>query len=258
MIPNPANGDEVWWGQFDLAVGETFVRTIGPMNLRIERTPHEWRTLLARRDAGPEAVRRDEEEPERFAFGETKGPLSLTPVVADRAVVTRPLSPLHVSPNGSVTLYVSTPIWIRIEVDDPPVLLNDRYIVRPSDTWFGPSTREGDLCYDSRTAGRLALAEVPVRPERALTAATIHNLTERLLPLDRISLPAPQLAMYVDSSGMLWTGDITLVKSDDEELAQLTLGDGPPGLAPAAKLVSEPREAGETGGLFRAFGAIFQ
>ena len=52
-------------------------------------------------------------------------------------------------------IYVSTPLWVRVDVHDPPQFLQEIPVIRPSDTWFGPSTREGELGYAGRTHGRL-------------------------------------------------------------------------------------------------------
>jgi hypothetical protein len=238
------------------------------LKLSFERSLHEWQVIAEREEpesgviaaAAPTGPVRAMTEPQinRYAFGETGGPLRLMPIVADRPVVTRPYDPLHVAPGGDVTIYLSSPLWVRIEVGEPPVLLQDTFIVRPSDTWFGPSTLEGDLCYASRTAGRLVLDEVPRRPGRAITATSIHNQTTSPLLLERISLPTSRLALFADDRGMLWTQDITLVHAGDTELADLTLEEGPPRHAPGATLVSEAREHGGRKTLFRAFGAMFK
>lgn len=257
------NSDAIWWGTFDLAVGDTLTHNVGPANLVVERTHQEWRISVTRypnsTSAHPSANNNATVEPtvHRFALRQTHGPLRISPVTADRPVVSEPVDPLHIVPGATVTFYVSTPVWYCIEVGDPRVALLDDFIVRSSDTWFGPSTREGDLCYASRTAGRLDIFKLPVRPERAITAVTVRNKTEAVLPLQRLSLPAPHLAMYADAKGMLWTQDITLAQIENSELAELTIKDGPPVGANAPKRLNTARERGGHSGFFRAFGAIF-
>ena len=136
--------------------------------------------------------------------------------------------------------------------------LREDFIVRPSDTWFGPSTRVGELCYASRTSGRLAIEDVPLRAERAVTAVTIRNSIPAVLPILKLSLLAPQLALYVDSGGMLWTEDVTLDNREQDDLAELIIDQRPPASADKPVLVNSARQKDGSGGLFRAFGAIFR
>ena len=195
---------------------------------------------------------------ERYIVQGIDDPLHLVPVVADRSVVTEPLTPLNLTSGSEVTLYVSTPLWYRIEAGTNPVRLRDDYILRASDTWFGPSTREGELCYASKTEGRIDLTAVPHRAERAVTAVTVRNELDTVLPLTRLSIPAPLLALYADSSGMLWTQDITLTNHDETDYAELLIEKGTPKYATAPKLVGPARTSGKQPGIIRAFGSMFR
>ncbi len=249
--------DVIWWGQFDVPVGGRFERVIGPLELTVERASAEWRVSV-NRTRTPETDAPDVGSVERYAVGNMAGPLRITPATADRAVVAEPVTPLHVVQGGSVTLYVSTPVWYRLEVGDPPIPIRDEFIARPSDTWFGPSTIEGELCYASRTSARLDLAEVPLRAERAVTAVTIRNDVDTLLPLDRVSLPAPQLSLYADRAGMLWTQDVEVCNRAETFLADIHLDARPPSAAISPQLVCPPRVAAGRTGIIRAFGALFR
>ncbi len=254
----------VWWGSFELVPGSSLERNIGPLRLLIEREYQEWRVSNTRQnaqtannDAGQEEQAEDTVS-ERYIVQETDDPMHLMPVVADRSVVTEPLTPLNLTSGSEVTLYVSTPLWYRIEIGAKPIRLRDDYIVRSSDTWFGPSTREGELCYASKTEGRINLADVPHRAERAVTAVTVRNELDTVLQLTRLSIPAPLLALYVDSAGMLWTQDMTLVNRDETDFADLVLEKGDPKYASEPKLVSPSRTQNKQPRLIRAFGSIFR
>ncbi len=249
--------DAAWWGDFEPAIGAAIERDLGPLRLRIERDAREWRILEIRAgdadtaaDAGAVA--------DRYAVGATEGPLTLHPMVADRPVVAAPLAPLHVIPGGRVTLFVSTPLWYAVDVGVPPQRLQERFIERASDTWFGPSTQVGELCYASHTAGRLELDEVPMRPERAVTAVEIRNDTATVLPILKLNLPAPHLALYADAAGMLWTQDVVFDNRAEEGLADLDLGAGAPRHARAPQRLAPPRLVAGERRLFRAFGAMFR
>lgn len=76
----------------------------------------------------------------------------------------------------------------------------DRFVIpdvgiRPSDTWFGPTTSEGEPCYASKTVCRLRVEDVPLRPHRCLTKVTLRNRADDSLSLDRLKLPVNALAL---------------------------------------------------------------
>jgi len=48
--------------------------------------------------------------------------------------------PLGVPPGEQASVYVSSPLWVRIETGKPAKLLCELPTFRPSDTWFGPNT----------------------------------------------------------------------------------------------------------------------
>ena len=243
------------WGDFEIEVNGRLERQIGSLSIGVHRLKSEWQVVtdaytgIPRTDGPP--------SPRRFVFKETRGPLHLRPALADRPVITRPLAPVQIAARESVTIYVSTPVLIQIAVDDPPVLLEETFVIQPSDTWFGSSTREGELCYASSTSARLEVSALPVRPERALTSVRIDNQSTDHLLLERIALPTPYLRLFKLPSGALWTQDISFTHESAGELAELILADAPFLQAPDGVLVCEPRVPAETRTLYRAFGAMF-
>jgi hypothetical protein len=155
-------------------------------------------------------------------------------------------------------VFVSSPLWVRIEVGDPPVKLQEIPIVRPSDTWFGPTTMEGELCYASRTYARLNLENIPVRVHRAITQIIIDNKADTQLLVERLNLPVPFLSLFEASNGFLWTEAVAMIRTRDTGMAAFQIGKRPPEEASAAKLVSEPREKPDQNMVIRAFGALFR
>ena len=73
-----------------------------------------------------------------------------------------------------MTIYVSSPVWIRLETATG-TLLDELPTIRQSDTWHGPNTREGELCYASRTFCRTNIDALPIRQNRALSPVIIYN-----------------------------------------------------------------------------------
>lgn len=259
--------DSGWWGPVHLPPGEIGHWSIGPLDLWLQRRAGEWDLWLAReRDPDDSGFRRvvpaqkpvpeKPAEQRRFAgTGDDVG-ASLGVALADRPVVSRPEAPFHVPPGGEVILYVSTPAWVQLRLGDARVHEFPAYPA--SDTWFGSDTVEGELCYASRTAARMALDEVPERVHRIVTPLIVRNGSADTLLLERIKLPVTRLPVYADPHGRLWTPGVRLEREPERDMVEVKLGEGPPAHVPRAERVAEPREAGGSRFSLRAFSALFQ
>lgn len=258
----------VWWGKFTLTGDQSGFWRIGPMKLWLRRLLNEWRIAHCSEgdpNDGALEVRLPVEPREpgaefevvRFFFRQPPDDLSLLPAPADRPVIIRSETPLCIPANEEITLYVSTPLWVRLQVGRPEKLLLELPLYRPSDTWFGPNTREGEIAYAGRTQGRLHLEDLPFRPHRAVTPVLIRNLAEESLLLERINVPVPYLSLFSAADGGLWTQGLTLEREAEKGLAVIYLDKDPPRQAPDARPVCGPRERAEQNLLKRTFGALF-
>jgi hypothetical protein len=259
------------WGQFNLEVGQTGRWEIGPLKFAIQRQPNEWQ-LSYERDtsldsdniewpqeiASPDINQLDYSVTERYAIKQTGSILHVMPALADRPIITRPLMPLHVPAKEKTIIFVSSPFWVQIKVDNPPKLIQEIPILRPSDTWFGPSTMEGELCYASRTHARLNLENIPIRPHRAITQIVIYNKADNQLLVERLSLPVLYLSLFETESGLLWTEAVTMTRTRETDLVTFEIEKSPPKAAGTTNLLSEPRQQPEQNMIFRAFGALFR
>ena len=127
---------------------------------------------------------------------------------------------------------------------------------RPPDTWIGPSTREGELCYATRSAARLDRASVPLHPHRALTELRIENGASDTLHLERVSLAVPYLSVYAARDGALWTESVVLERTASATLGKLEIGHPP--VPSEVEKITPPRLSPAPGGIFvRAFSALF-
>lgn len=274
---------EPWWGTFSLDEYTGGRWYVGPSTLWVYRSSRDWRVVhrpstdpvtadpMARRSDVVLPVEDDEmlsvlgsEDPDlithRYSVRDTDETIALHPVLADRPVVARPEHPLSVLPNESVTLYLSTPLWVRLELDESGRLLQEVPSHRMSDTWFGPSTRTGELCYATRTVGRLHLDRLPVRLHRALTPLQIRNRASEPLALERVQLPAPYLALYCTPDDVLWSETVTMIRREGETGADVRIAEGPPSDVEQASRIQDPRETSKQGlitSTFSAFGALF-
>jgi hypothetical protein len=256
----------IWWGESAFELDDAKRWQLGAFELWAQRCAEEWKVAFVRGDNPLDdrmdvAVPASAEPPDdstsyRFGYKKTRPHLRLVPICADRPVVIRTATPFFVPAGQDVTLFVTTSLWIQIYARDPQTPLVDEPMYRPSDTWFGPSPREGELCYSGRTSGRFHLENLAIRPHRAVTEIRVRNKTSALLPVEKIRLPLPNLSVFASSSGMLWTEVVTLERVNDADLAEIRIGKGSPDAAEDAKRVSPPRIATRERTLARTFGGI--
>jgi hypothetical protein len=261
-----AAGSRQWWTSWDVADGHRLSCVIGPLCLDLHRGGDEWRLgwcydddmdLSSRLMMAVQSGMSEHDVMERYVYARESGSIRLRPMLMDRAVVIRPREPVFLPSGQEVTLYLSTPLCLRIEVGDPALQLREIPMVQLSDTWFGPSTREGELCYSGRTHARHSLDEVPPRPHRAVTPVRIQNHATSVLPLQKLSLPVPALSVFGAADGGLWTQGVSLLRVSDTDLASMRIHRGPPRYARNAELISGARQPAERGGLVRAFSMLF-
>jgi len=264
-----------WIGGFHVKHGQTRGFRIGPMTLWIQRLENEWR--IAHEDSldpMDESLNLETETPEqsiletknavRFSFADDSEEITFSARLADRPVVTRSEYSLNVPAHEEVTAYVSTPLWMVISAGRKPKLLLEMPLYRPSDTFFGPSTLEGELCYASEAFYRLKLDNQPMLPHRAVTAVLVRNQSDKALSLDLIKLPAPNLSLYRIGENMFCTQDIVYTRTEGDDFASLDLRQkpgitkGPAGDKIKALLVSKPREKVTGNIVTRAFSSLFK
>lgn len=266
---------EVWWGTFEIEEDHAGRWNVGPSTLWIYRSARSWHVVHTEtQDPLDESAHIDPPKPieqttltlddlppgsnlMRYSFQQTEKQCVLTPVLADRAVIVRPDIPLYILAGEEVTLYVSTPLWIRIEVGSAPRLLQETASFRPSDTWFGASTREGELCYSVKTVGRLRLESLPFRLHRAVTPIRVRNRASDALHIDRIQVPVQYLSLHEAENHFLWTESVTLDRQEGGELAAVRFDRTPPEEAGRTATIRGPRLETRSNMIVRTFSSIF-
>ncbi len=263
-----------WWGSFVMDVDRAGRWRVGPTTLWIERHDYEWRvTRWQEGDPLDENTRIDvpasmvkaEIPPkdsgivvttERYSYEKTTPNIEVTPALADRPIVVRPEESLYVPAGETVTMFVSTPLWVRVEAGEDHDLLTEIPSYRPSDSWFGPNTREGELCYSTSTLARLNLRDVPLRLHRAVTPIVVRNPLGEVLNVERIRVPVGYLSLYRGVNGFLWTESIEFDRVENEELASMSVGRGAPRQAKDAQRIVGPRQTHDRSVLVRTFSSI--
>jgi hypothetical protein len=243
----------IWWGTFNFQESQPRFWEIGALQLGIERQPREWRIASSSgEDLEKNSIQVGADKPagtfeklqdfKRFMFHQTSSTITLTPILADRAQVSHADTPFYLPPNQEATIYVSSPVWVRIESGNPKTTLLEVPVIRQSDTWHGPNTLEGELCYASRTFCRTDLENLPVRSHRVMTPVIIYNYSKSPLLIEQLSLPLPYLSIYVDGTGGLWTEEL-VIKNEINYKHTVKQGKGAPHIAKDATLISAPRQS---------------
>jgi len=271
-----------WWGRQTIEPQRIDLWQLGPLHLWVQHLANRWILSWSYSGSWLEPTVRivpgtTEELPPPDAtqvdcvFGSSpRADLLFVPSLADRPLVNRLAYPLHILPGESASLYVLSPLRLRIEVAESGKILQEVPTHRLSDTWFGPisspsgsSTGEksavGELCYAGSLPAFLELREVPIRLHCAISTVAIRNAGKETLRVERINVPLPRLSLFYSPRTGFWTDAFSFVCEDGGELASLKLERQPPAEASPAQFVAGPRKAPqESMPLIRAVGAMFR
>lgn len=253
----------IWWGESQVQESETRWWALGSLLVGVQRKAREWRVGHEHFNTG-EAILPVSDRPvddlktaTRFVYAQPGERIKVIPALADRPVVTRPMSPLYLPPGEETILFVSSQVWVQMEAVELKTTLLDVPSVQPSETWFGPSTLDGEICYATKTHGRLLLEDLPLQPYRAVTPLEIINESAAALKLERVSLPVPNLTLYASDSGSLWTQKIIMRCGKDSQHASLKIKKRAPYQADNPVVVASPRQVLSERVLVRAFSTFF-
>ena len=255
-----------WWHKMSLATDQCWFFSIGPLQLYLRRLSNEWQCCFEQQKETEDRYLMlsnstqclpPDLSTQRFIFKKSPEQFSLTPVLLDRPVVIKTRQPVSIPPGEQALFYISSPVCVKLSLHQPDCVLQEIPTQRLSDTWFGPSTQQGELCYAAKTHARHSRAEVPLRPHRAVTPVTIENKSDQLLTINKLSIPVPFLAVYGLADGTLWTDPISLQHDGNHALTRFKISKQAPEGCTAADLLSQPRLQVEKHGLIRAFTDIF-
>jgi len=254
-----------WWGDYEIAKNQTLRWQIGPKILWISRGDKEWkvasieaqdpldsRLIVAETTNEPDG---DDIDVWRFAVKSESNAVRLVPALPDRPLIVKTTKPVFVPSMEETILFVSIPLWLRIVAGGGSSELMDSAIVRPSDTWFGPNTMKGDLCYASQMSARLHIENLPLRPHRSITSVRIRNNSILKLHIERLKIPVNNLSLFASEKGHLWTEALTLEQENDTDKANVRL-DKKPALTMESTLVTQPRTKISRGFLLDTFGGL--
>ncbi|WP_339723642.1 hypothetical protein [uncultured Paraglaciecola sp.] len=227
-----------WWGEVSLALDEVKVWGLGKRMIAIQRLPKEW--VIWNKESDSESTSQitvkslktantfSDPPYSRHLVNQTTDTINISPMLADRPIVARPATSLNILPGEHIELYISSPLWFLMKLKNKTSPIVDIPFLRPSDSWFGPSTMEGELCYAKYTDARVNLLQIEKRGHRAITPVLIKNQHTETLVIERINLPAPFLALYADENQDFWTQEVEITYHSDSDKTGLRLKRSPP------------------------------
>ena len=241
-----------WWGGFEFSEQEIKCWQIGERRIAIQRGAQEWtiwnqETPTEINDVVEVNELKNSDSLagvhfERFLERKTNSKLFIEPSLADQAMIVRPSKPITVMPGEEAKLYVSTPIWMTISMNQNAEPMYDVPFWRPSDSWFGPNTISGDVCYAKYTDAKLLKEHLEVRSHRASTLVTVLNEQEEKLLIQRLNLPVPLLKVYVNKQKEFWTDQVSILQRIEHSKPTSTVSHSPPDDVHNMEQVSESRE----------------
>lgn len=259
-----------WWGDFSLAQQQQRYWSAGERHIVIERQACEWNTWNINTETENRdiihcgecyqqtpALLLEDQNLGRHLQTTTEEKIRIMPALADRSIVTRPHTPLRLLGGEKTKIYVSTPLWFTATTLPSESVLLDVPFWRPSDSWFGSSTREGEICYAKYTDARMRLEMLEQRPHRAVTPVFIHNKQKQPLLIERLNVPVPLLSLYHHSERGLWTETVNMRREDDDDKVTLVLEKQAPAEVPGADLLVGPRVSSEKHTLIRSLSSLF-
>lgn len=235
------------WGDIYFELDEVKTWRIGQRKISVQRKKTEWLIWNEKtEEENFEALVLENSVsndipisvlPQRYLLKSTQPYLTAKPLLADRSIIVRPNSILNILPGETIDLYVSSPLWMAfynmafyntalcnttfyntasyntketLPISEIPFWL-------PSDSWFGPNTMVGELCYSKYTDAKVTLDNIQKRSHRAITKISISNEHDESLAIERLSLPTPLLDLYIDTNNQFWTDQVHLIHHLDSE-----------------------------------------
>ena len=259
--------NNMWWGEFTFDLHTQKCWGVGERAILLKRKVTEWNTwnIESKEEVEQDILISDGENFNidnsvvmgRFLEKKTSEKIKVYPLLADRPVIARPSSPLTILAGEKIQLFISTPIWFYAETLPSGKCLVDLPFWRPSDSWFGRSTIDGQLCYAKYTSAKTQLEELELHPHRATTSIMVVNSDNKPLTINRINVPVNYLHLYSDAKNQLWTSRITIEIENESADVELIIEKGFSAEFEPLTFISNPRLSSDHGKLIRRISNLF-
>jgi hypothetical protein len=226
---------KVFRNPFKLEEGQILNLRFGPLNAFLGHFAQEWRvSWTSTNDYMDNSFKIDvpfqESVPEelqsqiRYTYSRPSNAyIKVTPVLGDRPFVAKPTKPLMVLPGETVKIYMSIPLFLRIESEEPYHLIEEIPVLKSPKTWFGESTTAGEVCYSTRIKAVLDKKELVNRPYRAVSQLIIENRGADALHVEKLKVPAPFLSLFQRDDGIFFTSVIHYIREVSGEIKTIDI-----------------------------------
>lgn len=227
------------WNSRELIENEALFIKIGSLEVKIGRTKQDWRLNweYSKSIFLSEVSQANifETTNKVVVIEKSLSKLEISPKLSILPFVVKPVSELVIGAKQGVRLFVSTPLWLWLSVDEHELL--DLPCIEPKKTWSGDPL-SGELCY----SGKIPLAFEPTTmPYRAVTPVTIHNSGIEALKVVRFRLPIPRLSLFRSNDGNFWTSQVDIRLKDASKEVEVVVESDAPSYTQKAILVSNAR-----------------
>jgi len=233
-----------WWGTYQVEAGQSRFWRIGNVIICVDRVTNEWHIASCQAAENDDAcnlkIPFDKLNFKTFTF-HTQAELELKPVLANLSLASKLERTLYIPGGEEILLYVSSPVWVRVQTGKSRIILAEIPTFILSDTWFGPNTCEGELCYAGHTYCSPHLKDIPSGPDRIISPMLIKNAGVTTLKLENISVPLPYLSVYSDAENFLWTEQLYVYREEDSG-PEVEIAKGPPKALNEITLLTEARK----------------
>jgi hypothetical protein len=212
-----------WWGNAIVAEDQSHFWKIENYVLCVDHHQQEWRFSEQHHAEQPLQYT-------KFIAKNMTQEILVRPCLPNRPLVLQLHEPLYLQPHTDTLLYFSLPVWIRIEF---PRLMQDlaEFILTPlSDTWWGPNTYSGQLCYAHATQPTTQVESMPPSQTQAYCPIFLNNQTSKPVFLQHLYLPLSFLTLYESAHHDLWTEQLNIYPSNLSQMPELFITQGAPKL----------------------------
>ncbi|MBY0314688.1 MAG: hypothetical protein K2Q26_04170 [Bdellovibrionales bacterium] len=221
---------KIFRNPFKLDEGKNLHLRFGPMDLYMGHFHQEWRVSWSTTNEYTDnSFRLDHDytgpipdvfsSEKRYTYSrQTNSFVKMTPVLGDLAYVAKPSKPLMVLPGETVKIFMSTPLFLRLESENPYNLIEEIPILQSPKTWFGQNTITGEVCYSTRIKAVLDKKDLTYRPYRAVSQLIIDNRGSNPLHVEKLKVPSPYLALFQNDQGEFITSVIQYIRHPSGEI----------------------------------------
>lgn len=204
---------ECWWGSFLIEEEQSRFFKIGQLVTCVDRFNHKWHITTYH----------EGEQPFKTFAAQTSNEITFKPTLPDRPLLSLLDRPCYIPLGETLLVYISVPLWIQISAGKPTTVLDEFATETLADTWFGKSTRTGELCYNNPIHGSPRLEDLPQDSTHAIIPVSIENRTRSTNLLHELKISLEHLALYSDKKNRLWTEHLHLYQEDSDDRQALVV-----------------------------------